>query len=338
MSFSAINYVLEHTFDVSSSEKLILLLLAKNTNDDYGCAWPSVSTLARICECSDRNVQICLKSLQKKEILLIIRATEQGPYKTNTYIILPWYQEQWVKSVEGQRWAFVWKDYKEWIWPVIGENISPNSKLKVRKDFTPRVKPSSPTGVKNLSPDGEDLFTLYNNNNYMDNNTKESSFEKSGGKDSSPKFPTIARGRGIAKAVGENSHATVTVKAIADSTLREETLPEADPENGRSGISPREILRQENPGFYNSFVRSSPHGVEYDNNSDQSEEFQEDLQPTTPPYPTTIGFKALPGNNLRDGNSPQERESGIDELGNSNPPSTPPSELMPNEGNFHYLN
>ena len=50
--------------DLQASEKLVLLALADNANDE-GLCWPSIATIARKCGKGDRSVQQAIQELQK---------------------------------------------------------------------------------------------------------------------------------------------------------------------------------------------------------------------------------------------------------------------------------
>ncbi len=70
--------------DLPDSEKLALLALADNANDEGYC-WPSMATLARKCSKSDRTVQRSIQSLEEKGHL----TREERPGKGVLYRIHP---------------------------------------------------------------------------------------------------------------------------------------------------------------------------------------------------------------------------------------------------------
>lgn len=70
--------------NLPDSEKLALLALADNANDE-GVCWPSMATLARKCSKSDRTVQRSIQSLEEKGHL----TREERPGKGVLYHIHP---------------------------------------------------------------------------------------------------------------------------------------------------------------------------------------------------------------------------------------------------------
>jgi Helix-turn-helix domain len=64
MSVKAMVWVLEHS-DETLGRRLVLLALADKANDDGTGAWPSVETLARSARLSTRQVQRCLRDLER---------------------------------------------------------------------------------------------------------------------------------------------------------------------------------------------------------------------------------------------------------------------------------
>lgn len=70
--------------DLPDSEKLALLALADNANDEGYC-WPSMATLARKCTKSDRTVQRSIQSLEEKGHL----TREERPGRGVLYRIHP---------------------------------------------------------------------------------------------------------------------------------------------------------------------------------------------------------------------------------------------------------
>jgi hypothetical protein len=57
--------------EITTTEKLVLLVLADYHNEEDGYAWPSVATLAKKCLSSDRTIQNSLKHLQACGLLVI---------------------------------------------------------------------------------------------------------------------------------------------------------------------------------------------------------------------------------------------------------------------------
>lgn len=106
---------------VHAGDLLILLALA-DFADDSGACFPSVATLAARGRMTTRNVQICLKSLAARRLIVIERAV--GPKGANRYHV----QADFMRTAQAR-----------------GENISP-----VKNDAK---------GVKPISPGGETHFT-----------------------------------------------------------------------------------------------------------------------------------------------------------------------------------
>jgi biotin operon repressor len=85
MSFDAIDAVLKRSRQ-RSGPLLVLLVIAYYINRITKIAWPSISTLARKAGMSERNVQRCVRALEKAGELEVIR--NQGRRGSNIYRIL----------------------------------------------------------------------------------------------------------------------------------------------------------------------------------------------------------------------------------------------------------
>jgi hypothetical protein len=57
--------------DLSTSEKMVLLIIADHASDDGTNSWPSVSTIARKASLSDRQVKRILRELQDQGLIRI---------------------------------------------------------------------------------------------------------------------------------------------------------------------------------------------------------------------------------------------------------------------------
>lgn len=57
--------------DISTAEKMVLLIIADHANDDGTNAWPSVATIARKASMSERSVQRHIKSLESAGLLRV---------------------------------------------------------------------------------------------------------------------------------------------------------------------------------------------------------------------------------------------------------------------------
>jgi len=87
MSIEALTVVLNHS-QAKGTEKLVLIGIA-NHHGEQG-AWPSVATLARYSNMSERRVQQVIKTLEQSGELTIEmgKGAGVGKYKTNLYKIL----------------------------------------------------------------------------------------------------------------------------------------------------------------------------------------------------------------------------------------------------------
>jgi len=70
--------------DLPDSEKIVLLALADNANDEGGC-WPSIATIAKKCSKGERTVQCAIKALCDKGHLSRIEKLGKGV----TYTVHP---------------------------------------------------------------------------------------------------------------------------------------------------------------------------------------------------------------------------------------------------------
>lgn len=83
MSIKLMSIVWE--LDLPSSEKLVLLSLADQANDDGTQCWPSVRRLVARCGQSERTVQRAIKSLQKRGLISV----EERKGTSSNYLIHP---------------------------------------------------------------------------------------------------------------------------------------------------------------------------------------------------------------------------------------------------------
>ena len=87
MSIYCVGLCLKTVTKLSLTEKFILLALCEKCDNDGSNAYPSVKTLARYAECSERTVQRALKSLTDKGWLVLAeRASSRRP--TNYTIVI----------------------------------------------------------------------------------------------------------------------------------------------------------------------------------------------------------------------------------------------------------
>ena len=82
MSFEAVRHVLENS-KTKGAQRLILVVIAEHA-DKNGLAWPSVDTIARLANCSERFVKKTISELKSEE-LTIERGGGRG--RSNRYRI-----------------------------------------------------------------------------------------------------------------------------------------------------------------------------------------------------------------------------------------------------------
>ena len=71
----------------SHAEKLVLIALADNANDEGEC-WPSIATLARKCDMTPNGVKNVIKRLAKKELVAVNRRKRNnGSDASNFYVL-----------------------------------------------------------------------------------------------------------------------------------------------------------------------------------------------------------------------------------------------------------
>ena len=88
MSISRVHKVLD--IELPTSEKIILILLADNANDESGECWPSQGYLAKRSGMSRQNVNLVINKLRDKGyIKLEHRYREDGGQRANVYTVIP---------------------------------------------------------------------------------------------------------------------------------------------------------------------------------------------------------------------------------------------------------
>ncbi|GEM_PF-6922552 len=85
MSIYCVGLCLTSLTGLSLKEKFILLALCEKADNDGSNAWPSVATLARYAECSERTVQRALSELRQKGWISIARKATQ--YRPRVYTV-----------------------------------------------------------------------------------------------------------------------------------------------------------------------------------------------------------------------------------------------------------
>lgn len=86
MSIEVMTQVWKHA-DASGGELLVLLALADYSNEDRGCAWPSVRTLAKKSRLGIRQTQYAIRNLEAKGLIRIEAGA--GPRGVNLYTVYP---------------------------------------------------------------------------------------------------------------------------------------------------------------------------------------------------------------------------------------------------------
>jgi len=88
MSISRVHKVLD--IELPTSEKIILILLADNANDESGECWPSQGYLAKRSGMSRQNVNLVINKLQEKgHIKIDHRYRDDGGQRSNVYTVIP---------------------------------------------------------------------------------------------------------------------------------------------------------------------------------------------------------------------------------------------------------
>ena len=88
MSISRLHKVLD--ISLSTSEKIILILLADNATDESGECWPSQGYLAKRSGMTRQNVNLVISKLQDKgHINIEHRYRDDGGQRSNVYTVLP---------------------------------------------------------------------------------------------------------------------------------------------------------------------------------------------------------------------------------------------------------
>lgn len=75
---------------LKSAEKSVLMVLADSYNEEVGCAWPKMKTMADSCCISDRYCRQLIQGLERKQVLrrVFYRRAQDGSQTTNEYIFL----------------------------------------------------------------------------------------------------------------------------------------------------------------------------------------------------------------------------------------------------------
>jgi len=90
MSISRVHKVLD--IELPTTEKIILILLADNANDESGECWPSQGYLAKRSGMTRTNVNLVINRLRDKgHIKFEHRYREDGGQRANVYTVLPGY-------------------------------------------------------------------------------------------------------------------------------------------------------------------------------------------------------------------------------------------------------
>lgn len=77
MSVHYMSWVFRHS-PTQHSDRLVLLALADNANDDTGLAWPSVETLAAKARVTERTCRRCLRHLERDECISSAGVSKSG--------------------------------------------------------------------------------------------------------------------------------------------------------------------------------------------------------------------------------------------------------------------
>lgn len=85
MSIAAINWVFKLTVTLSSSERLLLFVLAHCHHTKTGRIFPSNATLAEKSGLSERRVQMNMRKLEKKNLVVVKARGASGLQLSNEY-------------------------------------------------------------------------------------------------------------------------------------------------------------------------------------------------------------------------------------------------------------
>ena len=85
MGYKAMEWVWDNYEGSNGSDKLILLRIAYHVDDKTGIGFPSVDTISKKVNRSDRQVQSVIKTLKERKIILV---DEGGGRLSNTYHLL----------------------------------------------------------------------------------------------------------------------------------------------------------------------------------------------------------------------------------------------------------
>lgn len=147
----------------AGSERLMLLAIADFADDD-GSAFPSIATLARMCNTGERNAMYLLKALQERGELRVDR--NAGRRGTNVYqVLLPEVQEgsrvQSASPVKGSA-PLQPSAPLQAAAPVGSRDQAGVLPLGDHRDSigmpSGQVKPGSPPSPQRRSPGGEEEF------------------------------------------------------------------------------------------------------------------------------------------------------------------------------------
>lgn len=109
MSIGAFIWAKTWTTELTSSQKLVLLMIADRYNDPQKRAWPSVATLAVDCSLSTRQVKRCTKVLEQMGLIEIepwFNASRNE--RTSNRYYLPMHDSESVKRSQVIRFDEEW--------------------------------------------------------------------------------------------------------------------------------------------------------------------------------------------------------------------------------------
>lgn len=87
MTFRIVADVLDANIAAGAQAKLVLIALAERAHADGSDAYPSVKTLARYAQCSERTVQRVLRALVADGVVVVQEAHDRGHHRPTTYAI-----------------------------------------------------------------------------------------------------------------------------------------------------------------------------------------------------------------------------------------------------------
>lgn len=103
MSIPAMNWAFRQIekFELKESERLILLVLAFKLHSITKQCTPSVETIAKMTGLSERRVQMNVRTLEEKQLVLVKKRSKKGQQLSNQYELLGATKKASPKKITG---------------------------------------------------------------------------------------------------------------------------------------------------------------------------------------------------------------------------------------------